>query len=93
MILIDDTGHLASDTSWEELHDFAALIGLRRSWFQDDPRHPHYDCTTAKKRRLAIARGAELVDTREMMFRLYEAGLWTPTWPEIVDHLRKQVRG
>jgi len=26
-----------------ELHDFAHRIGLRRSWFQGDRFHPHYD--------------------------------------------------
>jgi hypothetical protein len=93
VILIDDVGHLASDTSWEELHHFASLIGLRREWFQDHPKHPHYDCTTERKRQTARHFGAELVGTREMMLRMYEAGLWQPTSPLTVEILRKQVRG
>ncbi len=40
----------------EELHAFAAKIGLKRSWFQDK-RIPHYDVNT-NKRRQAIAAGA-----------------------------------
>lgn len=43
-------GHLQADTL-DELHAFAAPIGLRRSWFQSRPRRPwndHYDCTATK---------------------------------------------
>lgn len=52
-------GHLQADTD-EELHVFAASIGLRRSWFQEPdgrPWHNHYDLTAGKKRQ-AIAKGA-----------------------------------
>ena len=52
--------HLWGDTD-EELHKFAAKIGLLRRWFQDHPRLPHYDLT-AGKRREAVAAGA--VETR-----------------------------
>ena len=40
--------HLTADTI-EELHRFAVKIGLRRSWFQDDGIHPHYDLTAGKR--------------------------------------------
>jgi hypothetical protein len=41
-----------------ELHQFAALIGLQRRWFQDKPwPKQHYDVTDSK-RDLAIANGA-----------------------------------
>jgi hypothetical protein len=52
-------GHLQADTL-EELHDFAAGIGLRRSWFQSRPGRPekdHYDCTRPRRDR-AILLGA-----------------------------------
>ncbi len=52
-------GHLQAD-SLEELHTFAASIGLRREWFQSKPGRPdhdHYDLT-ASKRVLAIEHGA-----------------------------------
>lgn len=52
-------GHMQADTD-EELHTFAASIGLRRSWFQEPegrPWHNHYDLT-AGKRRLAVSMGA-----------------------------------
>jgi len=49
--------HLTADTK-DELHAFAAAIGLRRSWFQDKPRGLwHYDVTDSK-RRAALAAGA-----------------------------------
>ncbi len=46
-----------------ELHELAGLVGLSRSWFQDDPGFPHYDLTP-HKRQQAIARGAVPVDRR-----------------------------
>lgn len=52
-------GHLQADTL-DELHAFAASIGLRRSWFQSKPGRPdhdHYDLT-ASKRDEAILAGA-----------------------------------
>ena len=35
-----------------ELHWAAELIGLERTWFQADARHPHYDVWGAPKKRL-----------------------------------------
>lgn len=52
--------HLFAD-SVEELHDFAGRIGLKREWFQNHQRLPHYDIT-ANKRRQAIKNGAIEVD-------------------------------
>lgn len=48
--------HLVADTL-EELHDFAARLGLRRSWFQDRGRYPHYDVTASVRLR-ALNMGA-----------------------------------
>lgn len=57
--------HLTADTP-EELHAFAARLGLLRSWYQDkgDGRW-HYDVTDPK-RDAAIALGASSIDIREM---------------------------
>lgn len=62
--------HLASDRDLDELHEFATTVGLRRLAFQGD----HYDLP---QRRLdaALDRGATLVDSRELVRRLREAGL------------------
>jgi len=49
--------HMWTDENIDELHWFALKIGLRRDWFQDDKRLPHYDVCKSK-RRLAIKSGA-----------------------------------
>lgn len=60
-------GHLVSDSSLAELHEFAAALGLRREWFQEKSI-PHYD-VTGQAYELAIARGALLVSSREIVRR------------------------
>ena len=60
--------HLGADTD-AEFHAFAARLGLRREWFQDeDGRFPHYDVTDSTRNR-AIALGAEQVDPYEFVAR------------------------
>lgn len=61
-------GHLVSDTSLAELHEFAAALGLRREWFQEGKSIPHYD-VTGPAYELALARGALLVSSREIVRR------------------------
>ena len=56
--------HMVSDTSEEELHVFAARIGLRREWYQ----RYHYDLTSAR-RQAAVAAGAEQVSGTELVRR------------------------
>jgi Protein of unknown function (DUF4031) len=56
--------HLTADTR-EELHAFAARLGLRRGWFQDDEVLWHYD-VTAGKRAQALRLGAAEVTFREI---------------------------
>lgn len=72
-ILVDRIGHLISTTSLDELHTFALRMGLRRSWFQEHPTHPHYDCTTPRAINRAIAYGATLVEPREIVGALRNA--------------------
>ncbi|MBV8349862.1 MAG: DUF4031 domain-containing protein [Mycolicibacterium sp.] len=70
--------HLFADTQ-DELHAFAARLGLRRSWFQDPTvsgkplaakpgsraaENWHYDVTAAKRRQ-AIALGAKPITMRQ----------------------------
>jgi len=40
--------HMVADTP-EELHSFAQRLGLRRSWFQEESRYPHYDLTLSMR--------------------------------------------
>jgi hypothetical protein len=55
--------HLITDGPNEELHAFAARLGLRRGWFQPSPSGPHYDLT-ASKRALAVRLGAVELEDR-----------------------------
>lgn len=79
MILVDEArwpwkglrwAHLVSDVSYEELHAFAARLGIPRRAFQGD----HYD-VPADLRVAALTLGASAVDSRELVVRLRRAGL------------------
>ena len=62
--------HLVSDTSIDELHEFAAGLGIPRRGFQGD----HYD-VPEEHRPTVIAAGAVEVESRELVRRLRAAGL------------------
>ena len=51
-----------------ELHKFAASVGLRHSWVQAHPLHPHYDLRPSK-RTLAVQRGAVELSNQEFVKR------------------------
>jgi predicted kinase len=57
--------HMATDGHFDELHAFAARLGLRRGWFQRD----HYDLPPPG-RAAAVAHGAEEVTTGELLRRM-----------------------
>jgi hypothetical protein len=59
--------HLFADTV-EELHAFAAVVGLRPGWFQDRPGLWHYDLTSRRRAR-AVAMGAVEMGDRESVRR------------------------
>jgi hypothetical protein len=62
--------HLVSDSNLDELHAFAAVIGIRREAFQGD----HYD-VPEDWRPLVVHAGASEVGSRELLRRLRAAGL------------------
>ncbi len=62
--------HLVSDTSYAELHEFAAGLGIPRRAFERD----HYD-VVAERYAVAVAAGAKPVSTREIVARLRASGL------------------
>lgn len=62
--------HMVSDTSFDELHEFAQGLGIPRRGFQGD----HYDVPTEYRIR-AIELGAVPVGSRELVKRLRAAGL------------------
>ena len=62
--------HLASDTSYDELHTFARELGIPERGFDGD----HYD-VPGEWYDQVVALGAEPVTSRELVRRLHEAGL------------------
>jgi hypothetical protein len=79
MILIDPPNapgygrlwsHLASDTSYDELHAFARQIGIPERGFDRD----HYDVPSDRYDDV-VAAGAVPVTSRELIARLLAAGL------------------
>lgn len=79
MILIDDARvaaherfwcHLASDTSFDELHEFARGVAIPERGFDGD----HYDVPVDRRDDL-IALGAQPVTSRQLVKALIDAGL------------------
>jgi hypothetical protein len=66
-------GHMVSDESYDELHDFAERLGVPRRGFERDhydiPEHLHGS---------ALEAGAQLVSSKELVTRLRAAGLRRP---------------
>lgn len=62
--------HLTADTL-DELHELAAKIGMKRSWFQlsAGKEIPHYDLV-ASRRKLAVKYGAIEITRNEMADRV-----------------------
>ena len=65
--------HLVSDTSFEELHDFARRCGIPDRAFERD----HYDLP-AERRQEVLAAGAVPVPSRDLVRRITAAGLRRP---------------
>jgi Protein of unknown function (DUF4031) len=65
--------HLVSDTSFEELHAFAAGCGIPDRAFERD----HYD-VPLERRAEVVAEGAVEVRSRELVERITAAGLRRP---------------
>jgi hypothetical protein len=71
-------GHLISDTNHEELHQFAAKIGLKipdesgPGWFQikPNPKYSHYDLTTISAIKRAEQAGAIEISSKELLEKM-----------------------
>lgn len=75
MTILFDGVHLTSDTSADELHEFAVGIGMKRSWYQDKGKaaeHPHYDVMGATRKR-AVGRAVGRVSSVELLCRSWWA--------------------
>lgn len=66
---LGESCHLIADTV-EELHDFAARLGMRRSWFQARS-FPHYDLTE-RRRTKALELGARSLGRADFVAKLRE---------------------
>ena len=64
-MIYTDNIHMIAD-SLEELHTFAASIGMQREWFQNKKRHPHYDVFGIMLKH-AISNGAVVIDSKELL--------------------------
>lgn len=62
--------HVVSDVSYEELHAFAAALGVPRRAFDRD----HYDLPSTRYED-AVTAGATPVGSKELLGRLVAAGL------------------
>lgn len=60
--MFGDTNNIA------ELHEFASRLGLKKTFFQEEPRLPHYDLTEGKRKK-AIKLGAIEVD-RQFLYNV-----------------------
>lgn len=62
--------HMVSTVSADELHAFAARLGLKRAWFQSGS-FDHYDITPSKRAR-ALELGAREVSARALLYCNYD---------------------
>jgi hypothetical protein len=64
--------HMYAD-SLEELHAMALSIGMKRAWFQDKEKLPHYDLVPSRRKQ-AVNAGA-IEHTREQMVQFMRSRL------------------
>jgi len=65
--------HLVAD-SLDELHSFAAQLGLKQDWFQRKTLYPHYDVTSTLRIK-ALELGAVPANKRVVVTRAKELRL------------------
>jgi hypothetical protein len=76
----DTSCHLMADTP-EELHQFAASLGIAQRWFQNRVDFPHYDLHP-EQRGKAIEAGAIPLSRREFVTKVRELRpLWSGEGP------------
>ena len=52
------------------LHATAQMAGLKRCWFQNHPRHPHYDVLSTRIIRNLVNSGVKLVTSRGLLIAM-----------------------
>jgi len=70
-MIYTDGVHLVVDGLEEELHLFAQSVGLKRQWFQEQSRYPHYDITTSRKLKTILNTNmVTMVSTKELLKKI-----------------------
>ncbi len=64
------TCHLATDGELDELHGFAARIGVPRMAFHRSAKHPHYDLGVEARVR-AVGAGAVEVSSKDLVRKCF----------------------
>jgi hypothetical protein len=86
-IFYDFMGHMISDTSIEELHEFAQRINLRVEWFQNKGAGkfwiPHYDLTTPNARKRAKLAGATEIDPTKLV-EILKSAPYKDKWEDYI---------
>lgn len=66
---LGSVGGTSPSVNFDALHSVARILGLRREWFQENGKMPHYDLTVLK-RRMAVRLGVAELNDREMAERM-----------------------
>lgn len=75
-MIFTDGVHLISDTSLEELHAYAASVGIKRCWYHSGSSWPHYDIPKRKRgASFATDNNIPLITPEEIVNKLKAAGL------------------
>lgn len=74
-MIFTDGVHLISDTSLEELHAYAASVGIKRCWYHSSSTWPHYDIPKRRRATFAAENNVPLISPEEIVNKLKAAGL------------------
>jgi hypothetical protein len=72
-VIYTDGVHIVSDSSIQELHEFADKTGINRRWFHPSIRHPHYDVLSGTVLDKVVKNGAVMVSSRELVKKIRSA--------------------
>jgi len=65
-VILTDGTHLVGDPV-EKLHKFAESVGLKKSWYQNHSKHPHYDILSKDIMKKALLKGAVLGTKKQII--------------------------
>lgn len=71
-MIYTDGIHILSDTSLDELREFAVKIGLRKCWLHRKTRFIHYDKPKGMSLAKLIDNGAVFKTSRQLVYLYYQ---------------------